>query len=62
MSSRFGGPGKRGALCRRTGRTPQARACIQDVGLVQVKAVLLITVCDNERRLDQEKMKVELES
>ena len=55
-------PENGGALCRRTGRTPQARACIQDVGLVQVKAVLLITVCDNERRLDQEKMKVELES
>ena len=35
---------------------------IQDAGLVQVKAVLLVTVCDNERRLDQEKMKVELES
>ena len=35
---------------------------IQDAGLVQVKAVLLVTVCDNVRLLDQKKTEVELES
>ena len=35
---------------------------IQDVGLLQIKAISLVTVCDNVRHLDKEKMKVELES
>jgi len=35
---------------------------MQDVGLLQIKAVSLVTVCDNVRRLDKETMKVELES
>ena len=35
---------------------------IQDVGLIQVTEVSLVTVSDNVRCLGQEKMKVELES